>query len=247
MIKTNLLVLGAAALALAGCQQAADNATAPANGTAAAASAPPAGQDWTTTASATPEGGFVIGNPNARVKLVEYLSFTCPHCAEFAETGYAKLRDEYVKKGTVSLEIRNYVRDPIDVTISLVARCQGPEAYFSMVEQALAAQGSILGKAQTLAPAEVQRVSTLAPGEQFKAFARLLGVDQFARQRGVSEAKMDTCLADKEALDKLIAMQKTANEIPGFPGTPSFLLNGTLLQNAGTWQQLEPQLKAAGA
>ena len=39
----------------------------------------------------------------------------------------------------------------------------------------------------------------------------------------------------------------TTNEIPGFPGTPTFLLNGTMLQNAGTWEGLEPQLKAAGA
>ena len=248
MTKTHLLALGAAALTLAGCNSGADNATTAANGAApAAAVAPPAGQDWASVVSATPDGGFVMGNPNAPVKLVEYLSLTCPHCAEFTEKGFAKLRDDYVKKGTVSLEARNYVRDPIDVTASLISRCQGPGAYFSMTEQALQQQAALFDKAQSIAPAEAQRVSALPPSEQFKAFARLLGLDQFAKQRGIPEAKMDSCLGDTAALDKLVAMQKYANETVKIPGTPAFILNGTLLPNAGTWEQLEPQLKAAGA
>jgi protein-disulfide isomerase len=246
MTKAQWLALGASALALAGCNQAADNATAPANGSTAAAVAPPAGQDWTQVVSQTPEGGFVMGNPNAPVKLVEYLSLTCPHCAQFAETGYPQLQ-EYVKKGTLSLEVRNYVRDPIDVTATLVTRCGGAPSYFAMTEQALAQQSEILGKAQSLPPAELQRLQSAPPAEQFKSLASMLGIDQFAKQRGVPQAKLDQCFADKAALDQLVAMQKTANEIPNFPGTPTFLLNGTMLQNAGTWELLEPQLKQAGA
>ena len=94
---------------------------------------------------------------------------------------------------------------------------------------------------------QLQRVGTLPPTEQFKAFARMLGLDQFAKQRGIPEAKMDACLGDKAALDQLVAMQKYANETVQIPGTPAFLLNGQLLQNAGTWPTLEPQLKKAGA
>lgn len=246
MTKAHLLALGAAALALAACNKGAENATAPANGSSAAAVTPPAGQDWTQVVSATPEGGMVMGNPNAPVKLVEYLSLTCPHCAEFAETGYPKLQD-YVRKGTLSLEMRNYVRDPIDVTATLVTRCNGPQTYFAMTEQALAQQQQIMTKAQALPPAELQRLQSAQPADQFKALAAMLGIDQFAKQRGVPQTKLDQCFADKPALDQLVAMQKTANEIPNFPGTPTFLLNGNMLQNAGTWELLEPQLKAAGA
>jgi len=245
MTKANLLALGAAALVLTGCNSGAENASAPANGSAAAAAAPPAGQDWTQVVSQTPEGGFVMGNPSAPVKLVEYLSLTCPHCAEFAETGYPKLHD-YVRKGTVSLEVRNYVRDPIDVTATLVTRCGGAPSYFAMTEQALAQQPQILDKAQKLPPAELQRLQSAPPADQFKALAGMLGIDQFAKQRGVTQAKLDQCFADKAALDQLVAMQKAAND-RGIPGTPAFFLNGTQLQNAGTWEQLEPQLKQAGA
>jgi protein-disulfide isomerase len=246
MTRSHLLALAATALALTGCQKASENATAPAGNTAATIVAPPAGGDWTTTVSATPEGGFVMGNPAAPIKLVEYLSLTCPHCAEFARTGFPKLRDEYVKKGTVSLEVRNYVRDPIDVTMTLVTRCGGPEPYFAMTEQVLAQQSAMMDRVQQAPPAELQRLQALQPADQFKAVASILGVDQFAKQRGVTQAKLDACLADKAALDKLVAMQKTANDLQ-VPGTPAFILNGKLLENAGTWEQLEPKLKEAGA
>ena len=53
----------------------------------------PNGGDWSTIVSATPEGGFVMGNPNAPVKLVEFGSMTCPHCAEFDEAAMKPLTD----------------------------------------------------------------------------------------------------------------------------------------------------------
>ncbi|QHL89955.1 thioredoxin domain-containing protein [Sphingomonas changnyeongensis] len=247
------LMLGAAALALSACSQSADNGSAPANGTAAApatggaAIPPPAGKEWSDVVTALPEGGMRMGNPDAPVKLVEYLSLTCPHCAEFAREGFEKLRDQYVKKGTVSLEVRNYVRDPIDMTLTLVSRCGGPEPYFAMTEQALATQNEIFDRAQKADQAAVQALQSQAPAQQFQGLARLLGFDAFARQRGIAEARLDQCLADKAMTDQLIAMQKTANDELKIPGTPAFFLNGQLLEATGTWEQLEPKLKAAGA
>lgn len=248
MTKAHFLALGAAALALAGCNKGADNATAPSNTASGngAAVPPPAGKDWTQVVSATPEGGFVMGNPNAKVKLVEYLSLTCPHCKEFEEKGFPKLRDEYVKKGTVSIEARNYVRDFVDMTATLVSRCGGPDPYFPMTEQVFAQQTQIFDKLQAISPAEQQRLQGLSPSDQFKAVASLIGIDQFAKQRGITQAKLDACLSDKTAVDKLVDMQQKANTMQ-IPGTPTFFLNGEMLQNVGTWEQLEPKLKAAGA
>lgn len=247
MTKTHLLALGAAALALAGCDKGADNAAAPAGNTgSAAAVAAPEGGDWTTVVSATPEGGFVMGNPNAPVKLVEYLSTTCSHCAQFAAEGFSKLRDQYVKKGTVSIEVRNYVRDPIDMTASLVTRCGGPEPYFPMTEQVMAQQAEMFEKIQKLPEDQLRQLQSAPPSEQFKTVASLLGIDSFAKQRGIPQAKLDACFADQAAIDKLVDMQKKANEMQ-IPGTPAFFINGTLLENVGTWEHLEPKLKEAGA
>src|SRR5918998_2689468 len=60
---------------------------------------PPPGGDWAQVVSQTPAGGFVMGNPNARVKLIEFGSMTCPHCREFDEAGVQPLIDKYVKTG----------------------------------------------------------------------------------------------------------------------------------------------------
>src|SRR5690606_35752266 len=72
--------------------------------------------NWDTEVVPT-EFGHRIGNPNAKVKLVEYLSYTCPHCAEFARQGEAPIKLGYLAPGKVSIEIRHLVRDPIDLTV----------------------------------------------------------------------------------------------------------------------------------
>ena len=53
--------------------------------------APPKGGNWTMVVNATPAGGFMMGNPNAKVKLVEYGSLTCPHCKAFDDEGVPTL------------------------------------------------------------------------------------------------------------------------------------------------------------
>src|SRR3546814_3861690 len=87
----------------------------------AAAPAPQAG-DWTRTVTQTAAGSFVMGNPAAPVKLIEYLSYTCPHCAAFSAESAAVLRGRMVKSGKVSLELRNAVRDKLDLAAAALAR-----------------------------------------------------------------------------------------------------------------------------
>ena len=86
-----LLSLGAVA-ALSACNSKQENAAsnAPLKITPVA---PPKGGDWTQTVSMTPQGGFVMGNPNAKVKLIEIGALTCPHCREFDEKGVPTLVD----------------------------------------------------------------------------------------------------------------------------------------------------------
>ncbi len=78
----------------------------------------------------TPEGGFRMGNPAASVKLIEYFSTTCPHCAHFAAEGTPVLVRNYVRTGRVSLEYRNYVLNGLDVAASFISRCAAPRGLF---------------------------------------------------------------------------------------------------------------------
>ena len=77
--------------------------------------APPKDGDWSSVVSETTAGGYLMGNPNAKVQVVEFGSMTCPHCAEFDEEAMKPLVDNYVKSGKVGFEFRNFVRDPFDV------------------------------------------------------------------------------------------------------------------------------------
>src|SRR5688500_13061899 len=90
----------------------------------------PSLRDWTRVEATTPDGGFRMGNPDAPVKLVEYLSLTCPHCAAFAREGTPPLIRNYVRRGRVSFEVRNLPLNALDVTATILARCGGPERFF---------------------------------------------------------------------------------------------------------------------
>src|SRR5881398_3208672 len=103
--------------------------------------------DWTHVVAATPAGGFVLGNPKAKVKLVEYGSLTCPHCRAFDEEGVPTLLGKFVKSGQVSWEFRNYVRDAADLTAALIARCNGARGFFPLVRALYHDQPTWFGKA----------------------------------------------------------------------------------------------------
>jgi protein-disulfide isomerase len=239
------LILGTAALLATACkaEKGASNTTAP-EVTATPVAAPNNG-DWSTIVTKTAEGGFVMGNPNAKVKLVEFGSMTCPHCAEFEEKGAKPLVDNYVKKGLVSWEFRNFVRDPFDVAASLIARCGGEASFFGLTRGLYAEQADWIGKIQAADPAKMQSLQTMTPAQQFSTIADIAGLKPFAAMRGVPRAKAEACLADEAAVNQLVQMNSDAASNFNIPGTPSFLINGTLVDKAATWEALEPKIKEA--
>jgi protein-disulfide isomerase len=235
-----------AAILLAGCGGSGDGNQAAGGG----ASAPleqikaPSG-DWTQVVTETPRGGMLMGNPDAPVKLVEFASMTCSHCAEFAETGFTPLTEKYVKSGQVSFELRNYVRDPIDLAASLLARCNGPAAYFAMTEQMFAEQASWFEKMKNMPPAEQARLQGLPQTQVPAALAQAIGLDQFAQARGVPAEKVQACLSDPAAVQKLVAITNSGNTDYQIPGTPAFLIGDRLVADAGNWATLEPKINEA--
>src|SRR5690554_5414393 len=102
-----------------------------------AAVAAPDGQSWLETAAVTPEGGNVVGNPNAPIKLVEYASHTCPACAAFAQESAGQI-DKFVESRVVSFEIRNQIHDPLDLTLAMMVRCGEPTAFHPLATHAWA-------------------------------------------------------------------------------------------------------------
>ena len=210
--------------------------------------APPKNGDWTTITSATAEGGFLMGNPNAKVKIIEFGSMTCPHCAEFDAEGVKPLIDNYVKSGRVSYEFRNFVRDPFDVAASLVARCGGATSFFGLTRGLYADQRDWVSKIQAADPATMQQVQTLPPSQQFAEIAKIAGFQDWAAMRGLAPEKTAACLANQGEVDRLVQMQNDAVTSFDVNATPSILLNGEMLATqpgSTVWQQLEPKIKSA--
>ncbi len=247
MKPSALLFAAAAIFASAACNAEKSNDAALASSAAQVQAVPaPAGGDWSQSVVATAAGGFLMGNPKASVKLVEYGSMTCPHCREFDEAGLRPLIDKYVKTGRVGFEFRNYVRDPFDLAAALVARCNGPKAFFPLTRALYKDQPNWVGKLQTVTPAQQQSLATLGPDRQFVEMAKLAGFQQWAAQRGLPSAKSNACLANETEINRLVQLTSDANtEFPQFPGTPSFTINGELLEKTANWAALEPKLREA--
>lgn len=242
-----LLLAATATLASSACNADKGGNTTTAAGTSTTATpvVAPNNGDWSSLVTQTPEGGFLMGNPDAKVRLVEFGSMTCPHCAEFDETGVKPLIENYVKKGLVSFEFRNYVRDPYDITASLVARCGGAASFFGLTRGFFAEQKDWIGKIQAADPAVMNGLQAMSPQQQFKTIADLAGFPAFAAMRGVPKAKTAACLADPAAASQLVQMNSDATSAYNIAGTPSFLINGELVENAAAWQLLEPAIQAA--
>ena len=241
-----MMVTGVAVLALAACNSATNNSTVAVAGPAAAV-APPAGTEWTTTVVETPEGGYRMGNPNAPIKLIEYASLTCPHCAAFSQESSEALKSKYVASGKVSYEFRSYLLHGQDVMATLVVSCGGAEPFFSIVEATYAQQQEWLGKLIALPQAEQQRIQALPIAAQNTAIATASGLDQLVAMRGVPKDAIARCLADPKKPDALLKVRDVANTQFNLQGTPTFIINGSVVPNVAGWKELEPELRAAGA
>jgi protein-disulfide isomerase len=242
----SMLTAGAAALALllAGCGDGGgNNSAAPADNSALKQIPAPNG-DWTRTVVKTPEGGYRMGNPEAPVKLLEYGSLSCPHCAEFEEQGGPELRDTYVKSGQVSWEFRTFLLFPTDPGISLLANCQSEDSFFPAVEQIYKDQRNWSARIQAMPQDQLEALGKMPPRESAAAIVRGAGLDEFFRQRGMPSAQIQSCLSDPAGLERISEMQRKGGEL-GVNGTPTFFINGKLVEGAASWSALQPAIREA--
>jgi protein-disulfide isomerase len=201
-----------------------------------------AGKNWLTTVSLT-DAGHRIGNPAAKVKLTEYISYTCPHCAEFAREGEGALQLAYIGPGKVNLEIRHMLRDPIDLTVAMLANC-GPAAKFPLNHNAfLAGQNKWIAPLVRPSAAQEQRWRT--PGAAGRrAIATDFHLYDIMVRRGYTRTEADRCLANEAMARKLAAASDKDWKMPGVEGTPTFAIDGVVLAGTHSWKSLEPQLAA---
>lgn len=204
--------------------------------------AAPAPVPFATRVAATAEGGFVMGNPAAPVKLVEYASLTCSHCRDFHRDASAPLK-RYLATGRVSYELRPYILNGPDLAAQVLARCDGARAYFTRADAFFRRQDewtAAFGRADPKAQARFEA----APADQkLLVLAQIGGLDRFAAGLGLPAPRVRQCLTNQAAADRVVAITQSARG-QGVQGTPTFFLNGTRL-DTNVWAGIEPLIKAA--
>jgi protein-disulfide isomerase len=173
---------------------------------------------------------MVLGNANAPVTLVEYASTTCPHCADFHEEAWEQLKTNYIDTGRVRFVFREFPTPPPAIAVAgfQLARCGGAtaEQYFTRVgelfrqQRAMFSTGSIEG-----------------------VRAKLIEIGGAA---GLSEQQVTECINDQTGAERIRRLVE-AGQRDGVTGTPTFIINGTKLEQAPTYENLSRALDAAGA
>jgi hypothetical protein len=201
-------------------------------------------RDWTQTVTVTPAGAFVLGNPQARVRLVEYASYTCPHCAHFAGESEAVLKGRMVRSGAVAFEYRHLLRDRLDLAAAILARCTGAKGFFGATGAIFAAQDRWLTQGMQFEQVNGSQLRLYAQADQLRALADGSGLTGIVQARGLSPAAAAACFDDDAAIARITAM--TAAAPRELTGTPTFLINGRIVPRAADWATLLPALRAAG-
>lgn len=210
-----------------------------------AATKPKAAPRLSAKVSETGIGAYVAGNPDAKLRLVQYFSFTCGACGAFAAAADAPLKTGYIDRGLVAFEYRNLVRDPLDLTAALLARVGGPLAFPGHYRAIMAGQPQWLAGATKL-PREVQETwyeGSLS--ERAARIARDSGLAALMRARGVTAAQIDAGLTSEVAQAAVTATTNLARGADRIHSTPGFLLQGKQLEHVHDWAGVKSRLDQA--
>lgn len=204
--------------------------------------AAPAPSKWLTTVTVTEKGAHVLGNPAAPNKVVEYLSYTCSHCANFEENEAPSFKTQFVATGKASLEIRNLVLNPVDLTAAMLARCGGKAKFFGNHKLLFAMQPDWLGKTKNISAATQAKLKAQDyTGFMIGTFEEI-GLGPIMQKRGITPVQAKACLADKAAFKTIVNMTDAGSAL-GVKGTPSFLVNDVLQDHVHNAAELAALMK----
>ena len=201
-------------------------------------------QNWNAEVENTGQG-FRIGDAEAPIQLIEFVSYTCPHCATFEAQAEAELRYVYVHEGYASVEVRHLIRNPVDLAAALLTECGDDSRFFDNHRVMLGGQPEWLATAQSLTPAQMQRWSAGPVPARMRAIASDLGFYEMMERRGYSRSELDQCLSDQPRAEAIAALSASNSAEYSVPGTPSFVVNGQLLDGVHSWPSLRQALQAA--
>ena len=201
----------------------------------------------------------VLGNPDAKVTVIEYASPTCPHCASFSNDVLPALKEKYVETGQVKLIIRPFARNTLDAAIFMLAEHAAKAVDGTATTPTDPSAPSSEPSAEPAAPADPSNPSGLSQAavetyeNVLSTFFRtqqdwgtsqdpLTALKTVATQLGFSEAAFNEALTDQELFNGIDAMRNQALDEFGLEGTPTFYINGKQLTGGKSLEELSAEI-----
>lgn len=154
---------------------------------------------------------MVQGDENAPVEIIEYASYTCPHCAAFHAGPYKELKKDFIDTGKVKFVYREVYFDRFGLWASMIARCTGPDKFFGITDLIFDGQSEW---ARAGGPSEVV--------DELRKIGRLAGIEN---------EQLEACLQDSTKAQTLVAWYQENAERDDISATPSFVVNGKKVEN----------------
>lgn len=160
---------------------------------------------------------MAVGAEDAPVTIVEYASFTCPHCANFNTGVYRQIHENYIETGVVRFIHREVYFDAFGLWAAMVARCGGPERYFGITDMLFEQQR------------DWARAQPSAGQSESEAVAEALR--RIGRRAGMNDAEINACLSDRDMATAMMEVYRVNAERDNVRATPSFMINGRAYSN----------------
>lgn len=165
---------------------------------------------------------IAIGSPDAPVTMHEYSSLTCPHCANFHTQFLPDYKKEYVEAGKLRIVFHDFPLDNTALAATMIMRCSGPDRHFDFFDM--------------LYQTQEDWTKSDNPHGSLVALARFYGL---------SGADVTTCLGNRELLDAIINARDTSSDLYGIKSTPSFVIDGKLIELHSSFDELRGHIDRA--
>ena len=163
------------------------------------------------------EGDHVISVGSPSNTIIEYASMTCPHCSDFHNETFPKIKSDLIDTGKVKYIFRDFPLDQYAMAGTLIANCVTEDRYFDVI--------NVLLKTQK---------KWIQNGYQ--------GLLSIAKNFGLSISQVEVCLSDEKLIKLIESNMRIATNSFGITGTPSVFVNGKKISSLD-YQEMLNEIK----
>ena len=157
----------------------------------------------------------VEGDAKAPITLIEYASFTCPHCARFNTVELPEIKKKWIDTGKVKLIYRDFPLDETAARAAMLAQCAGDDKYYAVIDMIFRGQGNWATASDPIAE-----------------------LSKSLRIAGMGENEVKACLADSKRVDAVTASYRSGEQV-GVDSTPTLFINGEQYKGARSIDELD--------